>query len=96
MADDRAVDYYEVLQVNSNAEQETIQRVFRLLAQRFHPDNKETGDDGRFRKIQEADLFCATLKNAPASTSTTSSTAATAGAWSPPACRPRATSRWSR
>ena len=54
MADDRAVDYYEVLQVNSNAEQETIQRVFRLLAQRFHPDNKETGDDGRFREIQEA------------------------------------------
>ena len=54
MADDRAVDYYEVLQVNSSAEQETIQRVFRLLAQRFHPDNRETGDDGRFREIQEA------------------------------------------
>ena len=54
MTDDRAVDYYEVLQVNSNAEQETIQRVFRLLAQRFHPDNKETGDDRRFREIQDA------------------------------------------
>jgi curved DNA-binding protein CbpA len=54
VADDRAVDYYEVLQVNSNAEQETIQRVFRLFAQRFHPDNKETGDASRFREIQEA------------------------------------------
>jgi curved DNA-binding protein CbpA len=52
--DNRAVDYYEVLQVNSNAEQETIQRVFRLFAQRFHPDNKETGDVSRFRDIQEA------------------------------------------
>ena len=54
MTDDRAVDYYEVLQVNSNAEQETIQRVFRLLAQRFHPDNTQTGDEGRFREIQDA------------------------------------------
>ena len=54
MSDDRAVDYYEVLQVNSNAEQETIQRVFRLLAQRFHPDNTQTGDDRRFREIQDA------------------------------------------
>jgi curved DNA-binding protein CbpA len=54
VADDRSVDHYEVLQVNSNAEQETIQRVFRLLAQRFHPDNKETGDERRFREIQDA------------------------------------------
>jgi len=54
VADVGSVDYYEVLQVNSNAEQETIQRVFRLLAQRFHPDNKETGDDRRFREIQQA------------------------------------------
>jgi len=53
VSDDRAVDYYEVLQVSSNAEQETIQRVFRLLAQRFHPDNKDTGDDRRFREIQD-------------------------------------------
>jgi len=54
VSDDRPVDYYEVLQVNPNAEVETIQRVFRLLAQRFHPDNKESGDDRRFREIQEA------------------------------------------
>ena len=54
MTDEPSVDYYEVLQVNPSAEQETIQRVFRLLAQRFHPDNKETGDERRFREIQEA------------------------------------------
>jgi curved DNA-binding protein CbpA len=52
--DDESIDYYEVLQVSSNAEQETIHRVFRLLAQRFHPDNKESGDQNRFREIQEA------------------------------------------
>ena len=50
------VDYYEVLQVNSNAELETIHRVFRLFAQRFHPDNQETGDERRFREVHEAYL----------------------------------------
>ena len=39
------VDYYETLQISKNADQETVQRVFRLLAQRFHPDNLETGDE---------------------------------------------------
>ena len=48
------VDYYEVLQVSANAEPDTIHRVFRLLAQRFHPDNKETGSEERFREIHAA------------------------------------------
>ena len=54
MTDDRPVDYYEVLQSARYAEQETIQRIFRMLAQRYHPDNKDTGDERRFREIQEA------------------------------------------
>jgi curved DNA-binding protein len=54
MPQDKPVDYYEVLQLSSNADPDTVQRVYRLLAQRFHPDNKETGDDGRFRVIHEA------------------------------------------
>ena len=48
------VDYYEVLQVNQKADPETIHRVFRLMAQRFHPDNGETGNAEVFRKIMEA------------------------------------------
>jgi curved DNA-binding protein CbpA len=48
------VDYYETLQINANAEPETIHRVFRLLAQRFHPDNSDTGDVERFRVLTEA------------------------------------------
>lgn len=52
--DDGPVDYYELLQVNMNAEQETIDRVYRLLAQRFHPDNQQTGDENRFRSLLEA------------------------------------------
>ena len=47
-------DYYDVLQVSTAAEPETINRVFRLLAQRFHPDNQQTGNDKRFRTILEA------------------------------------------
>ena len=47
-------DYYDLLQVSSTAEIETIHRVYRLLAQRFHPDNHETGNPARFRQISEA------------------------------------------
>jgi curved DNA-binding protein CbpA len=47
-------DYYEVLQVSASAEIETIHRVYRLLAQRFHPDNADTGNPARFRLISEA------------------------------------------
>ena len=44
-------DYYELLQISPNAEPETIHRVYRLLAQRFHPDNQQSGDQGRFRDL---------------------------------------------
>jgi len=48
------VDHYETLQISPNADPDTVQRVFRLLAQRFHPDNKETGNADRFRALHEA------------------------------------------
>ena len=51
---DRTADFYEILQVSANAEPDTINRVYRLLAQRFHPDNRDTGDENRFRAIHEA------------------------------------------
>src|SRR5512134_2624248 len=54
MPDDAGVDYYEVLQVSPNADPDTINRVYRFLAQRFHPDNQETGSDARFREIHQA------------------------------------------
>ena len=54
MAQTEPVDYYETLQISPNADPDTVQRVFRLLAQRFHPDNKETGDAERFRALHEA------------------------------------------
>ena len=54
MANNELTDYYEVLQISPNADQDTVQRVFRLLAQRFHPDNQDTGNAGRFRELHDA------------------------------------------
>ncbi len=48
------VDYYELLQVSSNADIDTIERVFRHLAKKLHPDNKETADPEKFRQVVEA------------------------------------------
>jgi curved DNA-binding protein CbpA len=54
MAANAEADYYEVLQVSDSAETETINRVYRIFAQRYHPDNRETGNEARFREITEA------------------------------------------
>src|SRR5579871_6316202 len=48
------VNYYDFLQINPRAEIETIDRVYRLLAARYHPDNVESGDAERFRTLTEA------------------------------------------
>ena len=48
------VDYYEFLQLSPNADSDTIGRVFRFLAKRYHPDNKKTGNDEKFRTLMNA------------------------------------------
>ena len=54
MEDTGFVDYYELLQISPNAEPETIHRVYKMLAQRYHPDNPETGDIDRFLLLNQA------------------------------------------
>ncbi len=54
MSDPIFVDYYELLQISPNAEPETVHRVFKMLAQRYHPDNPETGDTERFVLLNQA------------------------------------------
>ena len=49
-----AVNYYDLLQINPHAEIETIERVYRILAARFHPDNQDTGDAEKFRVLSDA------------------------------------------
>lgn len=51
--DDEA-DHYQVLQVSRTADADTIRRVFHVLAQRYHPDNLETGNQEKFRQVVEA------------------------------------------
>jgi curved DNA-binding protein CbpA len=48
------VDLYEVLQVSPHADPDTIARVFRHLAKRYHPDNQGTGDRDRFEELARA------------------------------------------
>jgi curved DNA-binding protein CbpA len=48
------VDYYDLLQVSPNADPDTIRRVFRLLAKRYHPDLEHGGDPQRFRLMVAA------------------------------------------
>jgi hypothetical protein len=47
-------DYYEVLQISRNADVETIHRVYRIMAARFHPDNPKTGDTETFLLLRRA------------------------------------------
>jgi curved DNA-binding protein CbpA len=54
MKKDGFVDHYETLQISPNAEPETVQRVYRMLAQRYHPDNQESGNESRFREVTDA------------------------------------------
>jgi len=48
------VDYYELLQISPNAEIETISRVYKMLATRYHPDHPGTGDVDRFVLLNQA------------------------------------------
>jgi curved DNA-binding protein len=54
MTPQTAVNYYDLFQINPRAELETIERIYRLLAARYHPDNQNTGDPERFRLLSEA------------------------------------------
>src|ERR1044071_3325072 len=48
-------DYYEILGVGRNANNDEINAAFRKLARQYHPDvNKEDGAEEKFKEINEA------------------------------------------
>ncbi len=50
-----ARDYYEILGVPRDADQEDLKRAYRRLARKYHPDvNKEAGAEDRFKEINRA------------------------------------------
>lgn len=48
------VDHYEALQLSQSADTDTIERVYRMLAKRYHPDNFTTGSADRFGEVHRA------------------------------------------
>ena len=47
-------NYYELLQLSPNAQQLVITKIYRLLAAYHHPDNKQTGDEEKFKSVLKA------------------------------------------
>jgi curved DNA-binding protein CbpA len=48
------IDYYELLQISPHADSDTIHRVYRYLASRFHPDNQRSGNAEMFHLLKTA------------------------------------------
>lgn len=48
------LDCYEVMQLSPNADADTVHRVYRILAQRHHPDNRTSGNSDSFMQLTEA------------------------------------------
>lgn len=54
MSEAPRVDHYESLHLSPSADRETVERVYRLLAKRYHPDNPDSADPDRFARVREA------------------------------------------
>lgn len=50
----RDADHYAELQVARSAETEVIEKAYRALAAKYHPDAGPTGDGSRMRRINAA------------------------------------------
>lgn len=47
-------DFYEMLGIRRDASEEEIKKAFRQQARKYHPDNKETGNEEIFKEINQA------------------------------------------
>jgi len=60
MGKETSADYYEILQVNPKADQEMIERAYRLLAKRYQPKTQDSDNSGKFGTLMEAYLVLST------------------------------------
>lgn len=56
---------YEILGLSEGATPEEVKKSFRKLAAKYHPDNKSAGDEAKFKKLNEANQFIESYRNAP-------------------------------
>jgi curved DNA-binding protein len=54
MSANEFVDFYDLLQLSSIADTVTIERIFRHLAKKLHPDQSDQTNNDQFIKIVEA------------------------------------------
>ena len=47
-------DFYEILGVPRDVSEKDLKSAYKKLARKYHPDNKETGNEDMFKKISEA------------------------------------------
>ena len=47
-------DFYETLGISRDATEDEIKKAFRQQARKYHPDNKETGNEELFKEINQA------------------------------------------
>jgi DnaJ-class molecular chaperone len=55
------VDYYKILQVDKNANDEELKKAYRKLAMKWHPDKNPTNKkeaEAKFKQISEAYDVC--------------------------------------
>jgi molecular chaperone DnaJ len=54
MHDRKLPDFYATLGIPEDATGEEVKQAYRRLVKHFHPDRAETGDQARFREVQQA------------------------------------------
>lgn len=48
------MDPYKILEVPRSASDDEIKKAYRKLSKKYHPDNKQTGDEEKFKEISNA------------------------------------------
>jgi DnaJ domain len=54
MLESKTADFYELMQISRNADPDTIHRVYRFFAARYHPDNSVSSDPEKFALLRMA------------------------------------------